>query len=136
MCIRDSWVSDSRFRNPRKVTDANPQLADFAWSPGRVLIDYVDDRGNELQGTLGLPAGYEEGKRYPMLVYFYELSSQQHHNFFMPTYDDRPHMSTYASNGYLVFQPDIVYTIGEPGSSAVDDPVSYTHLTLPTTPYV
>jgi dipeptidyl aminopeptidase/acylaminoacyl peptidase len=30
-------------------------------------------------------------------------------------------MATYASNGYLVLQPDIVYTIGEPGSSALDD---------------
>ncbi|MGD2123768.1 MAG: prolyl oligopeptidase family serine peptidase, partial [Gemmatimonadota bacterium] len=117
----DYWVSDTRFRNPRKVTDANPQQAEFAWSPGRVLIDYVDERGNELQGTLALPAGYEEGKRYPMLVYFYELQSQQHHNFSMPTYDDRPHMSTYTSNGYLVLQPDIVYTIGRPGSSALDD---------------
>jgi dipeptidyl aminopeptidase/acylaminoacyl peptidase len=117
----DYWVSDTRFRSPRRVTDANPQQADFAWSPGRVLIDYVDDRGNELQGTLGLPAGYEEGKRYPMLVYFYELSSQNHHRYQGPTYDDRPHMATYASNGYLVFQPDIVYTIGQPGTSAVDD---------------
>jgi len=117
----DYWVSDTRFRNPRKVTDANPQQDDFAWSPGRVLIDYVDSRGNELQGTLGLPAGYEEGKRYPMLVYFYELSSQNHHRYLGPTYDDRPHMATYASNGYLVFQPDIVYTIGQPGTSAVDD---------------
>ncbi|MGW8268079.1 MAG: prolyl oligopeptidase family serine peptidase [Longimicrobiales bacterium] len=117
----DYWVSDTRFRNPRKVTDANPQQADFAWSPGRVLIDYVDSRGNELQGTLGLPAGYEEGKKYPMLVYFYELSSQNHHRYLGPTYDDRPHMATYASNGYLVFQPDIVYTIGEPGTSALDD---------------
>jgi len=117
----DYWVSDTRFRNPRKVTDANPQQADFAWSPGRVLIDYVDERGNELQGTLGLPAGYEEGKRYPMLVYFYELSSQRHHSYQGPAYDDRPHMATYASNGYLVFQPDIVYTIGQPGTSALDD---------------
>ncbi len=123
----DYWMSDTRFRNPRKVTDANPQQADFAWSPGRVLIDYVDERGNRLQGTLGLPAGYQEGKRYPMLVYFYELSSQQHHNYFAPTYDDRPHMSTYASNGYLVFQPDIVYTIGKPGSSALDDLTSSIH---------
>jgi len=117
----DYWVSDTRFRSLRKVTNANPQQADFAWSPGRVLIDYVDSRGNQLQGTLGLPAGYEEGKRYPMLVYFYELSSQNHHRYQGPTYDDRPHMATYASNGYLVFQPDIVYTIGEPGSSALDD---------------
>ena len=117
----DYWVSDSRFKKPRKVTDANPQQADFAWSPGRVLIDYVDERGNELQGTLGLPAGYEEGKRYPMLVYFYETMSQRHHSYQGPAYDDRPHMATYASNGYLVFQPDIVYTIGKPGSSALDD---------------
>ena len=117
----DYWVSDIRFRNPQRVTDANPQQADFAWSPGRVLIDYVDSRGNELQATLGLPAGYEEGKRYPMLVYFYETMSQRHHAYQGPTYDDRPHMATYASNGYLVLQPDIVYTIGEPGSSAVDD---------------
>lgn len=117
----DYWVSDTRFRSPRKVTDANPQQADFAWSPGRVLIDYVDERGNKLQGTLALPAGYEEGKRYPMLVYFYEKQSQGHHSYSMPTHDDRPHMSTYASNGYLVLQPDIVYTIGKPGSSALDD---------------
>jgi dipeptidyl aminopeptidase/acylaminoacyl peptidase len=103
----DYWVSDTRFRNPRKVTDANPQQANFAWSPGRVLIDYVDERGNELQGTLGLPAGYEEGKQYPMLVYFYELSSQRHHSYQGPAYDDRPHMATYASHGYLVFQPEI-----------------------------
>ena len=117
----DYWVSDTRFRSPRKVTDANPQQADFAWSPGRVLIDYVDDRGNELQATLGLPAGYEEGKRYPMLVYFYETMSERHHSYQGPGYDDRPHMATYASNGYLVLQPDIVYTIGKPGTSALDD---------------
>ncbi len=117
----DYWVSDTRFRSPRKVTDANPQQADFAWSPGRVLIDYVDERGNELQATLGLPAGYEEGNRYPMLVYFYETMSQRHHSYQGPAYDDRPHMATYASNGYLVLQPDIVYTIGKPGSSALDD---------------
>ncbi len=117
----DYWVSDTRFRNPRKVTDANPQQAQFAWSPGRVLIDYTDSRGNELQATLALPAGYQPGKRYPMLVYFYELMSDQHHRFSMPVYDDRPHMSTYASNGYLVLQPDIVYTIGQPGTSALDD---------------
>ncbi|MGD2067828.1 MAG: prolyl oligopeptidase family serine peptidase [Gemmatimonadota bacterium] len=117
----DYWVSDTDFDDPRRVTDANPQQDDFAWSPGRVLIDYVDDRGNELQATLGLPAGYVEGERYPMLVYFYETMSERHHSWQGPRYDDRPHMASYASNGYLVLQPDIVYTIGKPGSSALDD---------------
>lgn len=120
----DYWVSDTRFRSPRRVTDTNPQIAEYAWSPGRVLIDYTDARGNQLQGTLALPAGYEPGRRYPMLVYFYEKMSDQHHRFQMPAYDDRPHVSTYASDGYLVLQPDVVYTIGRPGSSALDDVTS------------
>lgn len=116
----DWWLADTRFRNPRKITDANPQQAEYAWGR-RVLVDFVDDRGNELQATLTLPAGYEEGKRYPMVMYFYEKMSQRHHEYSMPVYDDRPHMSTYASDGYLVLMPDIVYDTGYPGSSALDD---------------
>jgi dipeptidyl aminopeptidase/acylaminoacyl peptidase len=116
----DYWVASTSLNDGRKVTDANPQLKDYAWGR-RVLIDYADARGNKLQATLALPANYQAGQRYPMLVYFYEKMSQQHHQFSMPVYDDRPHMSTYASDGYLVLQPDIVYEIGKPGSSALDD---------------
>lgn len=116
----DYWTSDLDLQDPVMVTDANPQRAEFAWGR-RVLVDYVDERGNELQATLTLPAGYEEGRRYPMVVYFYEKMSQRHHEFSRPVYDDRPHMSTYASNGYLVLMPDIVYDEGYPGSSALDD---------------
>jgi dienelactone hydrolase len=115
----DYWVSNASFETPRKLTDANPQLAEYAWG-SKVLIDYKNSKGQRLQGTLTLPAGYEKGKKYPMLVYFYEIMSNTHHTFSMPVYDDRPHMSTYASDGYLVFQPDVVYEIGKPGSSAVD----------------
>ena len=116
----DYWVATSAFASPKKVTDANPQLEDFVWSSGKVLIDYTNGKGQRLQGTLTLPAGYERGKQYPMLVYFYEIMSNTHHRFSLPVYDDRPHISTYASNGYLVFQPDVVYQIGRPGTSALD----------------
>lgn len=115
----DWYVSDRRFAAPRKMTDANPQLAEYAWGR-KVLVDYTNSKGQKLQGTLTLPANYEPGKKYPMLVYFYEKMSQSHHAFSMPAFDDRPHISTYASNGYLVLQPDIVYEIGKPGSSALD----------------
>jgi dipeptidyl aminopeptidase/acylaminoacyl peptidase len=115
----DYYVSDTRFQNPVKVTDANPQQKEYAWGH-RILIDYQNSRGVKLQATLTLPPGYEEGKKYPMLVYFYEKMSQRHHNYSMPTYDDRPHMSLYASDGYLVLMPDIVYTVGTPGSNALD----------------
>ncbi len=119
----DYWTSDLTLRDPKRMTDANPQLADYAWGR-RVLIDYTDARNNTLQATLTLPAGYQSGKRYPMVVYFYEKMSQRHHEFSMPVYDDRPHMSTYASGGYLVLMPDIVYEPGRPGSSALDDVTS------------
>ncbi|HEX7123940.1 MAG TPA: prolyl oligopeptidase family serine peptidase, partial [Gemmatimonadaceae bacterium] len=115
----DYWVTTTAFDAPRKVTDANPQLAEYAWG-SKVLIDYHNSKGQRLQATLTLPAGYEPGKRYPMLVYFYEIMSTTHHQFSMPVYDDRPHISTYASDGYLVLQPDVVYEIGKPGSSALD----------------
>src|SRR6185503_10267988 len=115
----DYWVSTTAFASPRKVTNANPQLSEYAWG-SKVLIEYTNSKGQKLQGTLTLPAGYEPGKKYPMLVYFYEIMSNTHHQFSTPVYDDRPHISTYASNGYLVLQPDVVYEIGRPGSSAVD----------------
>ena len=119
----DWWMSNTRFANPVRITDANPQQKEYRWGK-RVLVDYTDARGNKLQATLTLPAGYEPGRRYPMLVYFYERLSQNHHSYSMPTYDDRPHMSTYASDGYLVLMPDIVYDEGLPGSSALDDVTS------------
>ncbi len=115
----DYYVSDSRFQDPVRVTDANPQQKEYAWGR-RILIDYENSRGVKLQATLTLPAGYVEGKKYPMLVYFYQKMSNRHHNYSMPTYDDRPHMSLYGSDGYLVLMPDIVYTVGTPGSNALD----------------
>lgn len=116
----DWWTSaSSQLASPTKITDANPQLSEFKWG-SKVLIDYTNSKGVRLQGTLTLPAGYEPGKKYPMLVYFYEKMSNTHHQFATPVYDDRPHISTYASDGYLVFQPDVVYEIGRPGTSAVD----------------
>ena len=115
----DYYVSDTSFHSPRRITEANPQQAEYAWGT-RVLMDYENSRGVHLQATLTLPAGYERGRRYPMLVYFYEKMSGRHHSYSMPTYDDRPHMCTYASDGYLVLMPDVVYVDGRPGDSAMD----------------
>jgi dipeptidyl aminopeptidase/acylaminoacyl peptidase len=54
-----------------------------------------------------------------MIVYFYERLTTSLHQYRSPT----PSASTinptmYASNGYLVFMPDIVYREGYPGPSA------------------
>jgi dipeptidyl aminopeptidase/acylaminoacyl peptidase len=115
----DLWTSGADFANAKKVTDVNPQISDFAWGK-RILVDFTNSKGKKLQATVTLPANYVQGKQYPTLVYFYEILSNTHHTFSQPVYDDRPHFSAYASNGYLVVQPDIVYETGKPGSSALD----------------
>jgi dipeptidyl aminopeptidase/acylaminoacyl peptidase len=115
----DYYISNRNFENITKVTDANPQQKDYAWG-SKVLVDYTNSKGEKLQGTLTLPPDYEPGKKYPMVVYFYEKMSQRHHAYSMPVYDDRPHASMYASNGYLFFMPDNVYEEGRPGTSALD----------------
>lgn len=115
----DVWVSSTKFESPKKITDANPFIKEYAWG-SKVLFDYKNSHGRKLQGTITLPANYVPGKKYPMIVFHYEIMSNTHHTFSQPVYDDRPQMSTYASNGYIVMQPDIVYDIGKPGTSALD----------------
>lgn len=113
------YTSGTGFKKPLMQTDANPQQSEYRWGE-RILVDFENKDGKRLQGTLTLPAGYEEGKKYPMIVYFYEKVSNSHNKYSMPRYDDRPHFSTYASDGYMVLMPDIVYNEGQPGWCALD----------------
>jgi dipeptidyl aminopeptidase/acylaminoacyl peptidase len=53
------------------------------------------------------------------MVYIYERLSQGLHAFRSPGPGTSINPTFYVSNGYLVFMPDIVYTIGYPGQSAL-----------------
>ncbi|MBN1939387.1 MAG: prolyl oligopeptidase family serine peptidase [Candidatus Aminicenantes bacterium] len=104
-----------------RLTVANPQQKDFLWSSGQILIDYKIDpasgKTNRLQGALFLPAGYEKGKAYPTIVYYYEKTSQSFNRYIAPSANGF-NKSVYTSNGYAVFYPDIAYKINDPGMSA------------------
>ena len=103
----------------KQVTQNAPDLAKFAWSPGTRLVNYLSDKGDSLQGALFLPAGYEAGKKYPTIVYYYEKLSQTLHNFSQPGFSGTGwNPGVYTSNGYAVFIPDIVYKLNDPGMSA------------------
>jgi dipeptidyl aminopeptidase/acylaminoacyl peptidase len=111
-------VTDASLAHGQKVTDANPQQKDFLWSSGVRLVDYTSTRGEKLQGALWLPANYEAGKKYPMLVYIYEKLSQAANDYPQPGYNGF-NIAHYTSNGYAVLEPDIVYKVNDPGMSAV-----------------
>ena len=113
------WVSGPDFRNARQITDANPQVKELAWSSGTRLINYTSDKGDKLQAAMYLPANYEAGKKYPMLVTIYEKRSQNKNGFVNPSETQTPSARMYTSRGYIVLDPDIVYKLNDPGMSAV-----------------
>jgi dipeptidyl aminopeptidase/acylaminoacyl peptidase len=116
----DWYAADARLGGERRLTDANPQQKDVAWSAGARLVDYTcDNGGREMQGALFLPAGYEEGKRYPTLTYIYERLSQGLHVYAQPNATRYANPSVYTSRGYAYFMPDISYQLDDPGRSAV-----------------
>jgi dienelactone hydrolase len=107
----DYWVTDSHFSNPERLTDANPQQAQFKWGH-RVLFDYKDKDGHNLQGTLAVPDEYQPGQKLPMIVDYYEKNSQNLNHYETPRYATAPQYVDYVSNGYLVMVPDIYYHTG------------------------
>jgi dipeptidyl aminopeptidase/acylaminoacyl peptidase len=114
----DIQITDSTFRELKKVTDANPQQAQLLWGKGE-LIRYRNADGVQLDAALYKPDNFDASKKYPMLVYIYERLSQNLHNFVRPAPGTSINIAYYVSNGYLVLTPDIVYTTGHPGQSAL-----------------
>jgi dipeptidyl aminopeptidase/acylaminoacyl peptidase len=117
----DLHTSDGRFGRVVRLTDANPQQAEYRWGR-RILFDYTNSAGVPLQGTLAIPDDYQPGQRLPMLVNFYEKNSQNLHRYPTPRYASSPQFAGFVSNGYLVMQPDVHYSLG-PSHSQMRDAV-------------
>jgi dipeptidyl aminopeptidase/acylaminoacyl peptidase len=116
----DVYAADEGLRNERRLTDANPQQKEVAWTPGAILVDYTcDNGGGKHQAVLYLPAGYEKGKAYPTLTYIYELLSQEYNVYSQPNATRYSNPSVFTSRGYAFLKPDIVYHINDPGRSAL-----------------
>jgi dipeptidyl aminopeptidase/acylaminoacyl peptidase len=114
----DLLVSDSSFATVNKVSDANPQMSQFLWGSAE-LVRYRNADGVPLKALLFKPADFDPTKKYPMLVYIYERLSQGLHQFQEPRPSHNIIPSVYASNGYVILEPDIAYTVGQPGQSAL-----------------
>ena len=113
------FVASADLKSGRQITDVNPQQRDFAWTSGVKLINYTSAKGDKLQGALYLPANYQPGRKYPLLVTIYEKRSNLAHTYVMPNETSTPNRSIYTSRGYAVLDPDIVYRVNDPGMSAV-----------------
>lgn len=114
----DVWVTNSTFRELKRVSNGDAQRAAYNWGTAE-LVAFKNVDGVPLKGILLKPDNFDPKKKYPMIVYIYERLSQGLHQFRSPGPGTSINPTFYVSNGYLVFMPDIVYTIGYPGASAL-----------------
>ncbi len=117
-------------KNIKQISNTNPQQKDYNWATVE-LISWKTYKGLELEGLVYKPENYDPSKSYPLLVYYYELYSDDLHNHYAP----RPTASIifpteYASADYIVFIPDVRYEPGYPARGAYDCIMSGTDAVL------
>jgi dipeptidyl aminopeptidase/acylaminoacyl peptidase len=124
------YVCDLRFSGMKKVSVTNPQQSQYNWGTVE-LVEWISFDRSKLQGLLYKPENFDPSKKYPMILYFYERSSDGLHSYSAPAPSASTVNRTYAvSNGYLVFVPDIPYVEGYPGQSCYYAVVSGTYALL------
>lgn len=129
-------LTDLSFQKREKLTTTNPHQKDYNWATVE-LFSWEAYNGDSLSGLLYKPEDFDSTKNYPLVVYFYERYTRGFHYYYAP----KPTASIvypteYASNGYMVFIPDISYEVGHPAKSAYNAIVSGTDALLKKYPYI
>jgi dipeptidyl aminopeptidase/acylaminoacyl peptidase len=117
----DLRISGQNFKDSKKITDANPQQAEFLWGH-RVLFDYKLKDGQRAQGILALPDDYKQGEKRPMIVSFYEKNSQNMHRYSAPSFltgmGALPMEA--VTHGYITMLADVYFHTGMSHSDMLD----------------
>ena len=104
--VNDTWATDDIWVAPlkqvdqaKKVTWANPQIRDFTLAETRV-IKWKGPDNFDIEGLVVKPLGYEEGKRYPLILQIHGGP----YGRFSDTFNSRAQIL--AANGYAVLMPN------------------------------
>lgn len=89
---------------PERLTDLNPQVRELAFGEQRPIRWPSDVDGEEIEGVLTLPVGYQEGERVPLLLVIHGGPAGNSANTFSP--GGRYPVQVFAGLGYAVLQPN------------------------------
>src|SRR5262249_31480632 len=111
------------FKNYQQASTINPEK-NYNWLTTELVTWKMTD-GRLSQGILYKPENFDSSKKYPLIIDIYEKRSDELNTFLRPApAGGRINISTYASNGYLVFVPDIHYRPLYNGESITNSVVS------------
>ena len=82
----------------KRITDINPQLEDKLLGK-QELIGYKARDGQEIEGLLIFPVDYEDGKKYPLIVYVHGGPESHHSNAWLSRYSTPGQVM--AGKGYM-----------------------------------
>lgn len=113
-----SWSNS--IQNGKLLSNLNPQQRNYNWGTAE-LYKWKALNGKMSEGVLYKPEDFDPSKKYPLILYFYETHSNTLHDYIEPApTGSRLNIPFFVSRGYLVFSPDIHYTVGHPAKSAYD----------------
>ncbi len=120
----DLYATKNMWKTSEKLTDINPQMKEYVWGVPE-LFSWTSYAGVPLKGIVYKPDNFDPTKKYPVMIYFYEKHSDELYRYMAPA----PSASTinipfFSSREYIVFTPDIDYTVGQPGQDAYNAVVS------------
>ncbi|HEX8127795.1 MAG TPA: S9 family peptidase, partial [Pyrinomonadaceae bacterium] len=95
----DIWVASSTGKGAQRLTNFNSQIKDFALVATEVVRWKAPD-GLEIEGLLVRPLGYEQGKRYPLIL---QIHGGPYGQF---AYGLNTRAQIFAAHGYAVLLPN------------------------------
>ena len=107
-----------------KLSSLNLQQQNYLWGTAE-LFKWKAYNGKLAEGIVYKPENFDPKKRYPMICYFYEELDNTLNNYIAPApIRSAINIPYFVSNDYIIFVPNIDYTIGYPGKSAYNYVVS------------
>lgn len=99
---------------------SSPNQAQYHWG-STALIKFENEDGKKMQSLLYYPAGYEPGKKYPMIVNIYEKQTQNLYRYCVPELENEAgfNPAVFTNQGYFVLCPDILSEKQNEGPSAL-----------------
>jgi hypothetical protein len=89
------------------------------------LVTWRQSNGYQTQGVLYKPENFDSSKKYPVIFVIYEQLSDRLNQYPVPEFNTAfINIPWFVSRGYLVFTPDIHFTIGKRGESALNAVIS------------